>query len=430
LVLLALVPTAINAAPGSRVALVIANSRYKDVPLVNPETDALLVSRSLLEIGFSVDVVRDADLKLFDEALRTFSSKADGADVALIYFAGHGFALADGLKPQNYLMSTSAEITSPSDRVIRAGGIPLDEVVQSISGRARVSLLFIDACRRSPREVRGTMGRGRGFSRLAALDSLNVFVGMSTRLEDTADDGVPGTGSPFARAFAQEIKVPGVRIDDAFAEIRKLVSLETKGNQRPEAVQTDLDSPVILRPEVVGLPPVAGTPPGDEAALLWQQVKDSDNERVLHDFRARFPGTLYASLADSRLQEIRIAHEERAAWAQIEAVANAGRIRDFLRRFPKGAFAVQARTRLALLEPPPRPPKPPGTSSSPGEGKGANRTRPSKPKARPASLPIRQKVAGDRRRTVRPKPQIAVPSRATGRSSGNCFSFGAQRFCE
>lgn len=423
-------PDLVHAA--SRVALVIANGRYKDVPLSNPEIDASLVADSLRDIGFDVEVVRDADLKVFDETLRAFSSKAAGADIALVYFAGHGFALEDGLRAQNYLMSTSAEITSPSDRVIRAGGIPLDEVVQSVASRATVSLVFIDACRRSPRDVRGVGGRGRGFARLPALVSMNVFVGMSTRLEDTADDGLPGEGSPFARAFAKAIKVPGVRIDDTFAEIRKIVSLETRGGQRPEAIQTDLDAPVILRPNSEGPAPapLLQQPSLEEAASIWNHVKDSNSEQILREFRARFTGTLYAALADSRLAEIKALREEQIAWAAVELTKDTKRLRDFLERFPNGSFAAEARTRLVSLEPPPRVPRPPSVSLAPRAKPLPERVRLPKPAVKP-KLVGGQGTTDGRRRGHRSGPRVAGPSRSA-RPSGSlgCFSFGGQRFCE
>jgi hypothetical protein len=82
----------------------------------------------------------------------------------------------------------------------------------------------------------------------------NLFVAVSTRLGDQALDGVAGAGSPFGRAFANEIARGGIRIDDAFARMRQAVSVETAQQQRPEIIQDDLDAPLVL----VSLPEASG----------------------------------------------------------------------------------------------------------------------------------------------------------------------------
>ena len=76
-----------------RVALVIGNADYKNAALVNPSHDADLVSASLRKIGFDVTEVKNADFAAFQDAIAAFVAKEDHADVALFYFAGHGFAI-------------------------------------------------------------------------------------------------------------------------------------------------------------------------------------------------------------------------------------------------------------------------------------------------------------------------------------------------
>jgi uncharacterized caspase-like protein len=229
-----------------RVALVVANGAYMATPLANPGVDAGIVAASLEAMGFKVEVARDADLATFGDALSSFRDRAKGADVALFYFAGHGFALPDGLKPRNYLMSTSADLSSRSDLVLRAGGVPLDEVVDGIAGAAKITLVFVDACRKDPQSKRGGAAEGRGLARIEATGLTNVFIGLSTRIDQTAADGDPGKGSPFARAFAQSMPKKALRLDDAFREVRKAVMEETGGKQLPDVQQDDLDVPLVL----------------------------------------------------------------------------------------------------------------------------------------------------------------------------------------
>jgi len=240
-----------------RVALVVANASYKNATLDNPLVDADLVSEGLKKVGFDTLVVKDADLAQFDSALRDFGERARGADIALFYFAGHGFAVNDGVKPVSLLMSTSAEVTSPSERVLRAGGIPLNDIVEILGGQAKSTLIFVDACRNDPRVSRG-IGAGRGFNRIDPIQGSNLFIGLSTRLGDVAADGVAGKGSPFARAFAADIRISGLRVDDFFRQVRDSVRSETAGRQVPDVLQDDLPQGALVLVSIgaTGGPPV------------------------------------------------------------------------------------------------------------------------------------------------------------------------------
>ena len=205
-----------------RVALVIGNSAYPNAVLANPVFDADLVSASLQKAGFDVMELKDADFAKFDAALTRFAAKEEGADIALFYFAGHGFALAgDDLRPRNYLMTTSADMSATSDAVLRRDGFSIDEVMKRISAPAKVTLAFIDACRNDPFH-RGSADRG--FEPIAVSLSRQIYIGMSTQLGKTSIDGVGGMGSPFAQAFVEQMTTPGLRIDDAFRALRKEVS--------------------------------------------------------------------------------------------------------------------------------------------------------------------------------------------------------------
>ena len=229
----------------TRVALVVANGDYKGAPLENPILDADLVAASLTNIGFTVQVVKNADLGGFDGAVNAFAEKAKGADVALFYFAGHGFSVNEGIKPVSVLMSTSADVEASSELVLRSGGIPLDVIIGSLAGKAKVTLVFVDACRNDPR-VRAIGGQGRGFAVLEPIRGGSLFVGLSTKLGSTAQDGVAGKGSPFARAFATSIQKKDLRIDDAFREMRDMVNAETNGGQLPDVVQDDLPKGALI----------------------------------------------------------------------------------------------------------------------------------------------------------------------------------------
>jgi hypothetical protein len=243
-IVIPLAPPTHAATSDRRVALVIGEANYKSGGLANPTIDADLVSASLRKIGFDVTEVKNADFAAFDRALTGFVVKEEGADIALFYFAGHGFAIpSDDLRPRNYLMSTSADIGATSDAVLRRDGFSIDEIIKRISTPARVTLAFVDACRNDPFH-RG--GGDRGFEPITVASSHQIFIGMSTQLGKTAIDGVAGEGSPFARGFAVQMTRPGLRIDDAFRALRERVSQDTDSKQEPEILQDALKEGALV----------------------------------------------------------------------------------------------------------------------------------------------------------------------------------------
>ncbi len=265
-------PSGAPPAPGRLVALVIANGAYKDARLANPSIDADLVAESLKRIGFAVTVKRDLDLGGFEQALSDFAEASKGAEVALFYFAGHGFSVAvDGVQ-QNFLMTTSANFEAKTEIELRVGGEPLDHIEETIIGRARATLIFIDACRNVPAFTHRGIG-SRGFAPLDLSPFERLYVVLSTRQGKTAQDGEAGKGSPFARAFASTLPTPGLRIEDAYARIRDKVSLETSNEQVPDAVRSDLpEGGVVLMP--------AGESPSPTVASLETTPPPADPPRL------------------------------------------------------------------------------------------------------------------------------------------------------
>lgn len=243
--LVVLVAFAAPALADTRVALVVANQAYSSAPLRNPVHDAALVTSALKEIGFDVTTVIDAERAEFVAAVGTFTAKSKGADIALFYYAGHGFALPDRGVMRNYLIPTSADLSNSDELSLRLASFPLDEAIDGISRVAKTTLIFIDACRNDPR-VRAVGGSTRSLTGEDGAIGENVFVGLSTRAGALADDGREGEGSPFARAFAEHIGTSGMRIDDAFTRIRLAVQEETGAQQRPDISRDDLTFPVVL----------------------------------------------------------------------------------------------------------------------------------------------------------------------------------------
>ena len=75
---------------GKRVALVIGNSAYAAGALANPKNDATAIAAALKKLDFDVALVVNANKSALDKAFRQFSNQSDKADVALLFYAGHG----------------------------------------------------------------------------------------------------------------------------------------------------------------------------------------------------------------------------------------------------------------------------------------------------------------------------------------------------
>ena len=221
-----------GAAPAEarRVALIIANAQYANVaPLTNPLADAKLIEASLRRAGFD-DVQTRTNLgKASVEAeLRAFGNRAEGADVALFYYAGHGIE-AGG---QNYLIPTDAKLQRDRDLDIEA--TRLETVVQVVSS-ARMRLIILDACRNNPFEASMKRSiRTRAVSRgLAEIEPEGeTLVVYAAKAGSTAADG-DGANSPFAISLARRLPQPGLEIGLLFRSVRDDVLAATGRTQEP-----------------------------------------------------------------------------------------------------------------------------------------------------------------------------------------------------
>ncbi len=129
-----------------RVALVIGNSAYKSVPrLANPANDAALVGGMIKKAGFDwIDIRTDLSVAEMRKALRDFGGRARDAEVAVIYYAGHGIEL-DGT---NYLIPTDATLETDSDVLDET--VALDRALFAVEPAKQLRLIILDACRDNP----------------------------------------------------------------------------------------------------------------------------------------------------------------------------------------------------------------------------------------------------------------------------------------
>ncbi|MEQ1943860.1 caspase family protein [Mesorhizobium sp. VNQ89] len=302
-------------------ALVVGNAAYEQAPLSNPLHDSQLVARALNTIGFKVTVVENATIDRLEAELKQFSDLARGADIALFYYAGHGFAVSDRGGPRNFLMGVDADVTSTSERSLRHYGLPLDDVIAAFSEAVKTTLIFVDACRNDPSITRAVGGSGRSAVAIDRSVGENVLVGLSTRLGDVAADGEPGKGSPFARAFSDNIVKAGLRVDDAFREARLAVTAETNGSQRPEIGRDDLSKPLVLVPQ-------------EEDSAAYDQAVAVGTCGAYQAFGRRYPNSYFVDLAKERA--IQLCADGAVASSAATPTA------------PKGSEAIEPDVMLAL----------------------------------------------------------------------------------
>lgn len=204
-VLVALASVALAA---GRVALVVGNSTYDHIGrLPNPENDAVDMSAALRRLGFEVTTELDADRVELTEALRAFTRRSAGADVSLVFYAGHGLEM-DGV---NYLVPVDARLERDVD--VRYETVTLDDILVSTLG-ARLRLVILDACRNNPlaRSMRRTEA-SRSVSG-GSLGQLNeellgdeTLVAYAAAAGTTAADGM-GRNSPYTSALLSYLDEP------------------------------------------------------------------------------------------------------------------------------------------------------------------------------------------------------------------------------
>lgn len=224
---------------GARVALVIGNGAYKDrsrIPaLPNPPNDGRDMAEALRKLGFKVVEVIDADLDGMKKSLKRFADWADGARIALVFYAGHGMQ-ANG---ENYLLPISASLNRAED--ITEQSLSLSAVMSALDRAApSLSLVILDACRNNPMTSElANDATSRGLTRVKIGKGLarhkgapGSLIAYSTDPDNVAVDGT-GRNSPFTEALLKNMQVPELEIRLMFGNVREAVSKATEGKQTP-----------------------------------------------------------------------------------------------------------------------------------------------------------------------------------------------------
>jgi uncharacterized caspase-like protein len=414
--IVAMIMLAAAAAPAladKRAALVIGNAAYRNMtPLQNPGNDAADVAAALRRLGFDTTEAADLDRSGMNDALDRFSRQADGADIAIVYYSGHGMQFNGA----NYLLPVDARLDSAAD-ITRFRLMPLDDVLEALRRVHGVAVLVLDACRNNPVENeikrrltaasgdRGDAMLTRGLKPQSAGNGL--LIAYATQANDVAADGA-GRHSPFTSAFLDNVETPGIDLRMMMLRVQDEVDGLTGHRQRPE-VSNSIVGEFMLKPagshqdgnapdgnakdaktgmlgrlagsqqegpSPSGGPSQTGKAPSGEAAGVWAATKDTTSLAVLNDFIRQFGDTPYGSMARARREELSTVAASRDqggnakdASARTDARTDAGTGRT---QVENTAVDTQSgNTRVAALPPPVELPRPRAAGEScSGAGSG------------------------------------------------------------
>jgi uncharacterized caspase-like protein len=229
--MLAMMAGLVPAHAEKRVALVVGNSEYRNVAqLPNPANDATAVATLLKGAGFDkVDLRLNQGISDLRRAVGDFADVAADADIAVVYFAGHGIEI-DG---SNFIIPVDASLARDFD--VEDEAVPLDRLLKAIEPARRLRLVILDACRDNPfaRTMRRTVASrsvGRGLGRVEPSTS-DTLIAFAAKAGSTALDG-EGQNSPFTAALLRHVATPGLDIRLAFGQVRDDVMDITHRKQR------------------------------------------------------------------------------------------------------------------------------------------------------------------------------------------------------
>ncbi len=235
-----------------KAALVIGNNNYAEYPLKNAVNDAILMEKTLRDLGFSVMLVKDVKKGEFEEALVKFTREYQNFSIRFFYYAGHGIQF-DGL---NYLVPIGATLDRKED--VRLQGMDLSLITRTLqdSKNDAMNIFVLDACRNNPFKNRSWGNRGAEVEGLA-LKKEDLYIGsfacFSADNGQKASDGEESNGL-YTKILAEEIQKPGIEINILFQKIRSRVHKESNGAQMPVEENRLTGDGFYFKPSEINVP--------------------------------------------------------------------------------------------------------------------------------------------------------------------------------
>lgn len=299
-----------------RVALVVGNGAYQHADtLATPVTDARRMKDALEKLHFEVVYGENLDKRALEGAIGSFADAVQEADVALVFFAGHGATFSD----RPYVVPVDAQFSSLGRMPYEL--VPVETLIGELRRAKGLRIAILDACRDNgaEHELKRVAARGgevtRGLARVGNPEGL--ILAYATQYLATAADGDPRGDSPFTTALLRHIATPGLDVKDLFFTVGRDVIADTKGSQRPEISVSFYDSYALVpAAQALTAAPAAPSAPqnaADPAAQAWAAVKDTKNVAELEAYIRRFGGSFFADLARVRIEQLKTAQVAAAA---------------------------------------------------------------------------------------------------------------------
>ncbi|HEY0911608.1 MAG TPA: SUMF1/EgtB/PvdO family nonheme iron enzyme, partial [Bradyrhizobium sp.] len=294
--------------------------------------DAGAMATMLKGAGFDVVTLkRDLKANEMRRALRDFSDEVRDADVAIVYYAGHGVEI-EGV---NYLIPVDAVLERDIDAYDEA--IPLDRILTVVEPAKKLRLIILDACRDNPfKSMKHTMAQrsvGRGLSKIEP-SSPNTLIAYAAKAGSTAADG-DDKNSPFTTALVKYLPRPGLDLRKAFGFVRDDVLKVTHSRQEPFVYGSLGGDDVALVPAA----PAQIAPPVDPYAAARQDYELALQINVVSawdSYISKYPSGFYTDLASAQRNKLKAAQAAAAEEARLAAVKKS-------MEEAKAATAAQAR---------------------------------------------------------------------------------------
>jgi TPR repeat protein len=291
-------------AGGSRVALVIGNGAYRHpLELQNPVRDAQAVAGALRGLGFEVIIGVDLDRRAMSAKLQAFGRAAEGSDIAVVFYAGHGVQVAG----KNWLIPV--DDTLDIDEDLRSDVVTADAVLDKAKGAKGFRLVILDACRDIPLRPTAAQTPGgpahpitRGLAQIDLRSASNTLVVYATRAGGTAADGA-GAHSPFTAAFLKQLEIPGLEINDLIRQVHDAVLANTRGDQEPAIYSSLASSPIYLN----------GALSHQAEISAWNAIQNSSDPAKIESLLKQFPESALRPYAENKLRRLRPPEQQRTA---------------------------------------------------------------------------------------------------------------------
>ncbi|MCA0872595.1 caspase family protein [Seohaeicola saemankumensis] len=272
-------------AASDRVALIMGLSDYQTIPtLENTTNDAHGMAAVLEGIGFDVTLALNPGSRDMHQLLEDFAFRSEVADLALIYFAGHGVEV----QGENFMIPVDAQVQSNRD--VQRQSISLKQMLAAVERARKMRIVILDSCRDNPlgdsivlSEGGSGSGTGSETARSGGVGGLapadpdrGTLVAFAARDGQVALDG-KGDNSPFAKALMEKMVTPGLEISLMFRQVRDRVLQDTGNLQEPHTYGSLTGVPFYLAGTAPGQPDLSGA----TALDAWASIKPDQEEQLL-----------------------------------------------------------------------------------------------------------------------------------------------------